>query len=88
LPRPANESELKTWRKFREHSRKRLVPGAVFGILGTLLTGAIRLLLGESFPDWLLIVAIGLSWFQFVGDWVNVRSLDRRIADAENDPNS
>ena len=78
-----SEAELRRWRRYRKQSRDRLWPGAVFGGLATLALVVIRLLVGDRFPGWLLLVGLAAVWFQFLGDWINVRYLDRRIATAE-----
>ena len=79
----ASETDLREWRKCRRQSQRRLHPGAVFGAIATLLLVTVRLLVGERAPAWLLLVLLMSVWFQPIGDWINVRYLDRRIAEAE-----
>jgi hypothetical protein len=43
----------------------------------------LRLQIGHPLPTWVLLATLAAGWFQFIGDWINVRYLDRQIARAE-----
>jgi hypothetical protein len=77
------DAELHQWRKNRDRSRRSLAGDALFGVAGTLILIASFFFVGHRLPAWVFPVGFAGVWFQFIGDWINVRTLDRRIAAAE-----
>ena len=83
----ADSRQLQEWRKYREQSRQALRAGA---ILGALVTGGlgIAFLFGARWPLWVVLLILAAGWFQFLGDWFNLRHLDRQIAASEREEGS
>ena len=81
----SSESDIRTLRKYRQQSLRRLHPAIIGAALVlTVIVIALRLLLATRFPLWIALLIVASIWFQVVGDWINVRSLNRRIASIEN----
>lgn len=77
-------TELRRWRKYRSQSQAMLRPACIFGSVGTLVLLALAYFAKDRTSSWgWWLVLLGTVWFGFVGDWINIRYLDRRIAAAE-----
>lgn len=79
----ATERQLREWRRYRRESERRLRPGILIAGVATLGLLAAVHLARAPLPPWGEALLLLAFWFQVVGDFLNVRLLNRRIAEAE-----
>jgi hypothetical protein len=79
------DQELRLWRKYLRQSLARRRSGVIVGCTGTVAVTAVRILFGDRVPLIACVGLFGLAWMQYVGDWINVRYLERRLASTDHD---